>query len=95
MSGEHFLIVPDDPDQAMEVEHPASCPQHGHVESVRNFDDSYACPVEQEVREAGIEASFHHDTGVPLFTTGRTSVLPGRHPIEFGLRLAGEQGSAV
>lgn len=96
MSDLHFLVVPEDPDQAMEIEHPASCPQHGHIESVRTFDGGYACPFEEQLRETGIEQSFRHaGLGIPLFSAGWITVLPGRHPVEFGLRLACEQGSAA
>jgi hypothetical protein len=85
----HVLVVPDSPDQAMTVEHPPGCPQHGHVEPVRTVDGGYACPFEEHGRGTGLEATFYReDYKVPLFGGGMFPVRPGRHPVEIGLRLA-------
>jgi hypothetical protein len=85
----HYLVVPDSPDQAMEIEHPECCPQHGHLETVRHTDHTYVCPFEEEVREIGLEASFDRlGNPVPLFMEAPIKVRPGRYPVEFGLRFA-------
>jgi hypothetical protein len=91
----HYLLVPDDPDRAMEIEHPECCPQHGHVEPVKTFSGSYACEIEREVREHGLESSFDRYDHPPMFLEAPIKVRPGRYPVEIGLRLAAEPGTAA
>lgn len=92
----HYLVVPEDPDQAMEIEHPECCPQRGHLESVRRADHTYACPFEEEAREHGLEASFdRYDNPIPLFLEAPLKVRPGRYPVRFGLHIAAEPGAAA
>jgi hypothetical protein len=92
----HFLVVPVAPDAAMILEHPASCPQHGHTDTVRRMDGSYACPFTEEEHQIGLEASFRHAAfDTPMFLDAPIVVRPGRYPIEFGLRLAYQPGTAA
>lgn len=92
----HILVVPDSPDDAMTVEHPPGCPQHGHIEPVRStVDGGYECPFEEHARETGLEKTFYReDYAVPLFNGGMFPVRPGRHPVEIGLRIAAAQLTA-
>lgn len=101
MTSPHFLVVPDDPDQPMEIEHPPSCPQHSQLTSVRSpVDNGYLCPFERAQWAAGLETFFGRDDDhVALFVAAGQEVRPGRHLIECGaggLRLAGdvEDGAA-
>lgn len=87
MADHHILIVPADLDESMEVEHPASCPQHGHDEPVRHTDGSFVCGVLAEEWESGLETWFKRPgQDSDLFFTGTIEVTPGRHPIEFYMR---------
>jgi len=87
MAEHHILIVPADLDESMEVEHPASCPQHGKDEPVRHADGSFACGVLAEEWESGLETWFKRPgQDSDLFFAGAVEVAPGRHPVEFYLR---------
>lgn len=89
----HYLVVPDGPDQPMEIEHPETCKQHGRLVSVRDdIDQSIVCPFEEQQWRTGLEVAFGRvDEDVPLFSQPAERVAPGRYPIECtteGLRLA-------
>lgn len=86
MGDHHILIVPANLDESMEVEHPASCPQHGQTEPVRTSDGRFACEVLAEEYESGLETWFKRPgQESALFFTGAVDVVPGRHAIEFYL----------
>lgn len=80
MTDHHILIVHTEPDDGMDVEHPPSCPQHGHDDSVFTEDRAYACEIEFHVWSAGLDSYFHREHEPQQY--GAALVAPGRHPIE-------------
>ena len=82
MDGQHILVVPESLDEPMEVDHPGDCPQHGHRDTVRNSDGSFACPVESEKWCEGLETFFRREPQPGPFEHGTVYVAPGRHVIE-------------
>jgi hypothetical protein len=76
---QHFLIVHEEPDDGMDVEHPADCPTttiyDGHVLI-------HTCEVGRHVEAAGLDVFFHRDTPHPHARGDSEQVSPGRWPIE-------------
>jgi hypothetical protein len=83
VTGQHHLIVSDDPGKSMEIDHPAGCPQHGRLELVREEDGTVTCPFEELARrEEGPERFFRRpDEQVPLFNRAASPVTAGRWPV--------------
>lgn len=76
MSGKHFLIVPADPADGMEVEHPDDCP----TETV--YDGRvvvFTCGVGFVEYEAGVGHYFSCTADDPC----TVYTPPGRHEIEY------------
>ncbi len=105
MGGQHFLIVHEEPDDGLEVEHPDDC-------SRRDWDGmywTYVCEVGIEEDNTGLDYYFHHHQEPTKGSLQKDSeyVPVGRHPIEYwsethriqygakefdcGLRLSGGQ----
>lgn len=83
MSDQHFLLVPESPDEAMEIEHPQSCPQHGQRETVYTAEGDHACPFEYVQWERGLDTYFSVDGDTHPFFGVRKKVTPGRHPVDY------------
>ena len=88
---QHFLIVHEEPDDGMDVEHPATCP------TASIYDGRvliHTCAVGRLADEWGLDMFFRRDGDVaPAGRLDSEQVKPGRHPIEVGddsdLRLVG------
>lgn len=76
MTGQHFLIVHDEPDDGMEVEHPAGCP----TDTIYDFLTVHACDVGRVAWEDGPEEYFRR---VPEEDDKRQYTPPGRYEIEY------------
>lgn len=72
MSGQHFLIVHDEPADGMDIEHPDSCKQD-------------VCPVTAMQAEYGLDLFFAR-TAEPHPFLVREVVTPGRNPVEYWFR---------
>lgn len=78
MIGQHFLIVHEQPDDGMDIEHPATCPtasRYGGRVLV------HTCEVGRHEEAAGLDLFFHRDTPHP-YAFASEKVSPGRWPIE-------------
>jgi hypothetical protein len=80
MTDHHILIVHEHPDDGMDVEHPPSCPQYGHDDTVYTDQGAYACEIEFHVSEAGLDSYFHRGPEPERHDT--VLATPGRHPID-------------
>lgn len=75
----HVLVVPEDPTEYLDVEHPPTCPQFLETEVIWTKDDAYACQVEWHLTNAGADAFFHRPG--ELGDTYSTEVGPGQYEI--------------
>jgi hypothetical protein len=81
--GHHYLLVPDDPDEAMLIEHPKDCPQHGQLASVKTPEDAYVCEFERVQWETGLDCFFTSEADTHPFFGDRKFLKPGRHAIVY------------
>lgn len=75
----HVLVVPEDPTDYLDVEHPETCPQFLETEVIWTQDDAYACQVEWHLDNVGAHTFFHRPG--ELGDTYSTEVEPGRYLI--------------
>jgi hypothetical protein len=77
--GQHFLIVHEEPDDGMDVEHPADCP----TDTIYGGDvQIHTCGVGRHADEFGLDMFFHRDEPHPHAFGYSQLVAPGRWPIE-------------
>lgn len=95
---QHYLIVHEEPDDGMDIEHPPSCPTKTIYDGMVLI---HTCTVEQIVGDWGLDLFFHREGEEPHPHAYGDSeqVSPGRWPIESwehdsGLRLAGGASDA-
>ena len=77
MSGQHFLIVHDEPADGMEIEHPDSCPTQLVYDGQHTL---YTCDVGRAADEVGLEHWFSRDAAEDWLTE---HTPPGRHEIAY------------
>ena len=89
MTGQHFLIVHEEPDDGMDVQHAQDCPQHGHDESVFADGSAYACAVRLVEDDGDVTEHFRREPEPAKdgSQAGTEYVTAGRHPIEFWQRV--------
>lgn len=81
MTGQHFLVVHDDPADGMEIEHPDTCLQT----VLYGVASANACAVGAMEQEYGLELFFSRGAKPHPFFGVREVVTPGRHLVEYWL----------
>lgn len=76
-TGQHFLIVHEEPDDGMDIEHPDGCPRR----DVDGMYEQYECGVGQVVDQIGFAHYFRRDPADTWDDTEYVNV--GRHPIDY------------
>lgn len=80
MTGQHFLIVHDEPDDGMDVEHPADCPTELIYDGMGKI---YTCGVGQLDYGLGLGLFFRRDQAETADDWQTEYCPPGRYEIEY------------
>lgn len=78
MSEDHILVVPEDPEDPLAIEHPDTCPTYFRQPGV----EAYECGVAYHEEATGIDWWFAHEDDDQADSPYVTKLAPGTYRIE-------------